>query len=87
MPGQKEQQFQLTTTFNPNKRETLGAFMAVDADAKSGDYGKLRLLRLPPNTTVAGPSQVQSKFNSDPVIADKINILKKVTPRSSTAIC
>ncbi|MEU7314131.1 UPF0182 family protein [Streptomyces sp. NPDC007083] len=77
MPGQKEQQFQLTTTFNPNKRETLGAFMAVDADAKSGDYGKLRLLRLPPNTTVAGPSQVQSKFNSDPVIADKINILKK----------
>ncbi|UNZ17415.1 UPF0182 family protein [Streptomyces sp. 891-h] len=77
MPDQKSQQFQLTTTFNPNKRETLGAFMAVDAEARSGDYGKIRILRLPPNTTVAGPSQVQSKFNSDPVIADKINILKR----------
>ena len=77
MPGQSKQQFQLTTTFNPNKRETLGAFMAVDADARSDEYGKIRILRLPPNTTVAGPSQVQSKFNSEPDIAETINRIRR----------
>jgi uncharacterized membrane protein (UPF0182 family) len=77
MPDQRRQTFSLTTTFNPNKRETLGAFMAVDADARSKGYGKIRVLRLPSNTTVSGPSQVQSKFNSDPNIAESLNILKR----------
>ncbi len=77
MPDQDEQRFSLTTTFNPNKRETLGAFMATEADARSKEYGKIRILRLPANTTVSGPSQVQSKFNSDPEIAESINLLKR----------
>ncbi|MEC4018323.1 UPF0182 family membrane protein [Streptomyces sp. H27-D2] len=77
MPDQKAQSFSLTTTFTPNQRENLGAFMAVDANAKSADYGKIRILKLPSETTVSGPQQVQSKFNSDTEIADKINILKR----------
>ena len=77
MPDQKSQKFSLTTTFTPKSRENLGAFMAVDADARSSDYGRIRLLKLPSNTTVSGPQQVQSKFNSDTEIADKINILKR----------
>ncbi|EST38596.1 hypothetical protein N566_06650 [Streptomycetaceae bacterium MP113-05] len=77
MPGEKEQAFSLTTTFNPVERETLGAFMAVNANASSDSYGRIDLLRLPSNTTVAGPQQVQSKINSDPEIADDLNILKR----------
>ncbi|MBB5936835.1 hypothetical protein FHS42_003912 [Streptomyces zagrosensis] len=77
MPGQEDQRFSLTTTFTPNQRENLGAFMAVDADAESKDYGTIRMLKLPSETTVSGPQQVQSKFNSDTEIADKINILKR----------
>ncbi|WP_235981176.1 UPF0182 family protein [Streptomyces albidus (ex Kaewkla and Franco 2022)] len=77
MPGAKKQTFSLTTTFNPNKRETLGAFMAIDADPHSSGYGKIKMLRLPSNTTVSGPSQVQSKFNSDPNIAESLNLLKR----------
>ncbi|MFU9033581.1 MULTISPECIES: UPF0182 family membrane protein [Streptomyces] len=77
MPDQKGRAFSLTTTFTPNKRENLGAFMAVDADATSGDYGRIRLLKLPSETPVPGPQLVQSKFNSDPVIANELNILKK----------
>ncbi|MCM2576143.1 UPF0182 family membrane protein [Streptomyces meridianus] len=77
MPDQNAQKFSLTTTFTPKSRENLGAFMAVDADAGSTDYGKIRILKLPSNTTVSGPQQVQSKFNSDTEIADKINILKR----------
>ncbi|BDM72366.1 UPF0182 protein [Streptomyces nigrescens] len=77
MPDQKDQSFSLTTTFTPNKRENLGAFMSVDANATSGDYGRIRLLKLPSETPVPGPQLVQSKFNSDPVIANELNILKK----------
>jgi uncharacterized protein len=77
MPGEKKQTFSLTTTFNPNKRETLGAFMAIAADPRGPAYGKIKMLRLPSNTTVSGPSQVQSKFNSDPNIAESLNLLKR----------
>ncbi|MET7638364.1 UPF0182 family protein [Streptomyces sp. NPDC005438] len=77
MPDQKAQKFSLTTTFEPNRRENLGAYMAVVADARSSDYGKIRMLKLPPNSPVYGPSQVQSQFNSNATIADKINILKR----------
>ena len=38
--------------------------MAVNADPASGDdYGKMRVLRLPRNTTVPGPGQVQNQFD------------------------
>ncbi|GGP51758.1 UPF0182 protein [Streptomyces abikoensis] len=77
MPGQPAPAFSLTTTFTPKARENLGAFMAVDADAKSSGYGKIRILKLPSETTTSGPQQVQSKFNGDPEIANKINILKR----------
>lgn len=78
MPDQKDRTFSLTTSFTPNKRDNLGAFMAVDANATSPDYGKLRLLKLPSQTPVPGPQLVQSKFNSDPNIANELNILKKL---------
>ncbi|RXS85571.1 UPF0182 family protein [Streptomyces sp. TM32] len=78
MPDQKNRTFSLTTSFTPNKRDNLGAFMAVDANATSPDYGKIRLLKLPSQTPVPGPQLVQSKFNSDPNIANELNILKKL---------
>jgi uncharacterized protein len=77
MPDQQSEAFSLTTTFVPNERYNLGAFMAVDADASSPGYGTIRLLKLPSSTTVDGPRQVQSKFNSDTDVANEINILRR----------
>ncbi|MCQ4080268.1 UPF0182 family protein [Streptomyces sp. RB6PN25] len=77
MPGQSAQAFSLTTTFTPSGRDNLGAYMAVDADATSPDYGTIRLLQLPTSSTVSGPKQVQSKFNSDPAVANQVNIWQK----------
>ncbi|MFR9754540.1 UPF0182 family protein [Streptomyces sp. TR06-5] len=77
LPGEKQQTFSLTTTFNPVERKALSAFMAVDANATSANYGRIDILRLPSNTTVPGPQQVQSNINSDPEIADDLNILKR----------
>ncbi|MFI1969293.1 hypothetical protein BLA24_25020 [Streptomyces cinnamoneus] len=77
MPDQREQAFSLTTTFTPKGRPNLGAFMAVDANAKSRDYGRIRILKLPSESTVWGPQQAQSKFNGDTAVANEINILKR----------
>ncbi|MEU1576321.1 UPF0182 family protein [Streptomyces collinus] len=76
MPDQKAQAFSLTTTFTPTGRDNLSAFMAVDADPGTGDYGKIRILKLPTNTTVNGPKQVQSQFNSQEDIAESIRLLR-----------
>ncbi|MGW2302588.1 UPF0182 family membrane protein [Streptomyces sp. NPDC001809] len=74
MPGDKAQRFSLTTTFTPNGRPNLGAFMAVDADATSKEYGRLRLLRV--TEDVPGPAQVQSKLNGLPSVATFVRDLK-----------
>ncbi|MEV5958735.1 UPF0182 family protein [Streptomyces sp. NPDC051987] len=76
MPDQSRQAFSLSTTFTPNGRNNLSAFMSVDSEAESQDYGKIRILKLPTGTTVDGPKQVQSKFNSEQEIAAAIKLLK-----------
>ena len=76
MPDQQAQSFSLTTTLTPTGRDNLSAFMAVDAEAGTGDYGKIRILKLPTNTTVNGPKQVQSQFNSQEDIAESIRLLR-----------
>lgn len=78
MPDQKEkdQVFSLTTTFTPNERDNLSAFMAVNADPGTQDYGKIRILKLPTSKPVDGPKQVQSKFQSEPKIAESIRLLR-----------
>jgi uncharacterized membrane protein (UPF0182 family) len=74
MPGQAAKSFSLTTTFTPSGRSTLSAFMAVDADATSSDYGTIRLLRMPPS--VDGPEVVQSKIDARSRSAAKTDELK-----------
>ncbi|MFF7185485.1 UPF0182 family protein [Streptomyces sp. NPDC008222] len=76
MPDQSAQAFSLTTTFTPNGRDNLSAFMSVNAEAGSPDYGKIRVLKLPTSKTVDGPKQVQSQFNSEQDIAESIRLLK-----------
>ncbi|TCC39392.1 UPF0182 family protein [Kribbella sindirgiensis] len=66
MPDQSEPKFSLTSVYVPNgERENLTAFVAVDAEATSPDYGKFRVLRLPGNLQIPGPGQVYNKFQTD----------------------
>ncbi len=74
MPGDTAQRFSLTTTFTPNGRPNLGGFMAVDADATSKEYGRMRLLRV--TEDVPGPAQVQSKLNGLPSVAQFVRDMK-----------
>ncbi|WP_084517553.1 UPF0182 family membrane protein [Microtetraspora niveoalba] len=72
MPGTEKSTFSLTTTFVPRKNPNLAAFMAVDATA-GDDYGKLRILRMPANTTIMGPGQVQNAFTNK--FSGELNVL------------
>ena len=76
MPGQSQPAFSLTTTFAPQRRQTLAAFMAVDS-APGEDYGKIRVLQLPSNTTIPGPQQVQNNFESDPMVSSQLSLLRR----------
>ncbi|MFJ8665041.1 UPF0182 family protein [Streptomyces sp. NPDC093600] len=74
MPGETDQRFSLTTTFTPNGRPNLGGFMAVDAEAGSKDYGRIKLLRV--TSEVPGPAQVQSKLNGLPEVAQFVRDMR-----------
>ncbi|WP_079074452.1 UPF0182 family protein [Streptomyces atriruber] len=73
-PGQTQQQFSLTTTFTPSERPNLRAFMTVDADARSKNYGKMQLLRV--QGDVDGPEQVQNKLNSMTEVGNFVRDMK-----------
>jgi uncharacterized membrane protein (UPF0182 family) len=57
--------FSLTSVYVPQKRQNLASFISVDSDATSKDYGKIRILRLPGDTQVQGPSQIANTFAAD----------------------
>jgi uncharacterized membrane protein (UPF0182 family) len=85
MPDQESPTFSLSSAFIPagnNTREILTGFMTADSDAgdKAGvigpNYGTLRLLELPKNSTVPGPGQVQNNFNSDATVSKELNLLQ-----------
>jgi uncharacterized protein len=64
MPGSPQLQFSLTTTFAPRSRANLAGFMAVDSDPMQPGYGTIRVLELPQDTVIPGPSQVQNSFET-----------------------
>ena len=86
MPGQDAPTFSLTSSFIPGgntDREVLTGFLAVDSETGNTpgqvrpDYGQLRLLELPRDTTVSGPGQVQNQFNADPTAQNVLNLLRQ----------
>jgi uncharacterized membrane protein (UPF0182 family) len=58
-------QFSLTTVYLPNSRQNLASFVSVNSEATSDDYGTMRILQLPSETQLDGPSQIANKFSSD----------------------
>jgi uncharacterized protein len=57
--------FSLTSVYTPNNRENLASFIAVNSDATDPEYGSIRILRLPDDSAVQGPSQIANTFAAD----------------------
>lgn len=86
MPGQEAPSFSLTSNFiqgGTNPRNILTGYLAVNSETgnQAGvvdpDYGKLRLLELPRDTTIPGPGQVQNNFNSNSEAQTTLNLLRQ----------
>ncbi|ACU76750.1 protein of unknown function UPF0182 [Catenulispora acidiphila DSM 44928] len=76
MPHQGSPTFSLAGTLTAPGRAGLAAFMAVDSDPQSPDYGKIRILSLPTDTKVPSPEQVQNTFRT--AYADQLTTPKAV---------
>ena len=81
VPGSENPAFSLYSTFIPRatgeaSRNVLYGYLAANSDY-GPDYGKLTLLRLPKQTTVPGPGQVQAQFDSDADVGQQLNLLRQ----------
>ena len=54
----------LTSVYVPRQKENLAAYMAVNSDATSDDYGKITVLELP-NERTDGPNLIANTFASN----------------------
>lgn len=71
-PGDPDPVFSQTATYVPNERSNLAAYMAVNADAASPDYGRLRILRMSDTQQIAGPGQTSNEINTNVTVAERL---------------
>jgi uncharacterized protein len=76
MPGASTQ-FSLTTSFVQRGRENMAAYMAVDSNPLSSDYGTIRVLQLPQQTAILGPEQVKSTFESNTSVSAQLSLYRQ----------
>jgi uncharacterized membrane protein (UPF0182 family) len=55
----------------------MAAFMAVDSNPLSPDYGRIRILDLPQDAAIPGPEQVQNAFETDPTPSIQLSQLRR----------
>jgi len=86
MPEQTTPSFSLTGSFiqgGTNPRNILTGYLAVNSETGdtpgkvAEDFGTLRVLELPRNTTIPGPGQVQNNFASNTEAQTTLNILRQ----------
>ena len=68
-PDATQPVFSLTSVFVPKLRQNLSSYLAVDADAASPDYGKLRVLRMSDTHQIDGPGQSYNAIMNDAKVA------------------
>ncbi|MBO1030875.1 UPF0182 family protein [Tessaracoccus sp. SD287] len=71
-PGDSAPIFSQTATFVPSGRQNLRAYMAVNADASSPDYGTIRILQMDDANQIAGPGQTMNAITTDPAVAERL---------------
>jgi uncharacterized protein len=77
MPGYHQPQFSLSSSFVPRGRANAAAFVAVDSNPTKPGFGTIRVLQLPQDTTIPGPSQVQNFFENYPPASKTLSLLRQ----------
>ena len=56
----------------PDGRQNLAAYMAVNADASSPDYGRMRILQMSARPRSTGPGRRSNVLNSNEAVAERL---------------
>ena len=75
VPGASKPGFVLTTSFVARNRPNLAAFASVSSDP--ADYGTIRILRLPRDTTINGPGTIAGNFESNTAVSTTLSLLRQ----------
>jgi uncharacterized membrane protein (UPF0182 family) len=71
-PGDDGPIFSLTTSYVPRGRSNLAAYMAVNADASSPDYGRMRILTMSDTSQIDGPGQSFNAMTTNETVASRL---------------
>lgn len=71
-PGDETPVYSNTTVFVPRGRENLSVYMAINSDARSEDYGQMRVLKLSDEEQIAGPGQTFNAIQTDEQVAQTL---------------
>ena len=82
-PGDDDPIFSLTSVYVPRGRSNLAAYMAVDADAASPNYGELRILRMSDTTQIDGPGQTANAMVTNETVAERLRPFQQGTAQAS----
>jgi uncharacterized membrane protein (UPF0182 family) len=77
LPGERRQQFMLTSLFTPYSEENLTGYLAGSVDASGRP--RLTQLSLPRARRVLGPSQVSRQILAAPGVNDRLRLLNQET--------
>ena len=64
--------FSLTSVYVPRGRSNLAAYMAVNADASSPDYGRMRILTMSDTSQIDGPGQSFNAMTTNETVASRL---------------
>lgn len=73
-PGDDDAIFSNTAVYVPNGRSNLAAYMAVNAEGSSPDYGQLRILRMSDTRQIDGPGQTFNAITNDTAVAQRLRL-------------
>src|SRR4029450_143426 len=73
LPGETEEQFLLFEPFTPFNRPNMVSYLAAISDPAA--YGQLQAFEFPSGVNVAGPTQVFSIINQDPIFSRERTLL------------
>jgi uncharacterized membrane protein (UPF0182 family) len=77
LPGERRQQFMLTTVYTPHSQENLSGYLTGTMDARGRP--QLEQLTLPRSRLVLGPSQVSRQILATPAVGDRLRLLNQET--------
>ena len=72
LPGEQQAEYVYMVPFTPRGKDNLAAWMVARNDG--AEYGKLRVYRMPRQSLVFGPTQIENRINQNTEISRQVSL-------------